>query len=91
MVEGAEPRFLYMCLGDPGDTVIQSGGAAGIDIEGPSHVDVYGGHFLLEGDDSSDCSPDGDQWEWENLHDPISPDQLPEFASASPDIVVSVY
>ena len=85
-----EPRFLYMCLGDPGGTASQSVGAAGIDTEGPSHEDVYDGHFLFEGDDSSDCSSD-EQWAWQNSHDPISPDQLSEFASASLDVVGSFY
>ena len=66
--EDCEPRLLYMCLGDPGGTAVQSDGAAGIQTEVPSRVDVYDSHFLFDdGDAAFDFSSDEEQWEYENL------------------------
>ena len=91
--EDAEPRPLYMCLGNPRGTAIQSSSTTGIDRYGPELVDVYNGAFLLEvgDDDCSDSSSDEEQWAWEDAHDLISPADRRSLTQADDAMVANLY
>ena len=78
------PRPMYMCLGDLGGSrhPVGTGPAisSGIDTPGADDdtVDVYDGQWLPDGvsDADSDCSIHAEQWGYENLHDPISAEEV---------------
>ena len=63
-----------MCLGDlVGCEQATRSYAGPLGSSSPDVVDVFDGTWLLDGSDSdSDCSTDGEQWELESTHDPIS-------------------
>ena len=95
--EEAEPRPAFLCLGDPGDelgVVVGKGVNSDVDVvSGLSTcaasdlgtVDVYDGHYLVDGEDSdSDISSTDSQWDYENEGDPLSASDLQMLRSKSP-------
>ena len=86
----AEPRPLLCCLGDPGGTGSLVSGDGGTGGGSDDAVEVLDGHFFVA-DSDSDCSPDGEQWGWEDIVDPIGLAEFRELQGAGDKEIVDFY
>lgn len=70
--DACECRFLYLCFGDPGgNDIVEAFVRFAIEDGDGGRVDVYDGHFSVEGDVESGVCFDEAQWQFEGEVDPI--------------------